>query len=159
MTPTPGRIALTDPDLEDPRWPWAEMRADGLETTLFLKTSDLAALLNSVNQAWLPLGPPFSVGLGKLVTSHHGCLASGFHGPFLCSYPHPPVTCGRCRGPQQLRGGGEQPHPEALLSMMLSGCRVPRILHSVPVTQRAEATWDLRPQSWTWFGAKLFPWA
>lgn len=34
--------------------------------------------------------------------------------------------------------------------MMLSGCRVPRILHSVPVTQRAEATWDLRPQSWTW---------
>lgn len=62
MTPTPGRIALTDPDLEDPRWPWAEMRADGLETTLFLKTSDLAALLNSVNQAWLPLGPPFSWG-------------------------------------------------------------------------------------------------
>lgn len=34
--------------------------------------------------------------------------------------------------------------------MMLSECRVPRILHSVPVTQRAEATWDLRPQSWTW---------
>lgn len=34
--------------------------------------------------------------------------------------------------------------------MMLSGCRVPRILHSVPVTQRARATWDLRPQSWTW---------
>lgn len=34
--------------------------------------------------------------------------------------------------------------------MMLSGCRVPRILHSVLVTQRAEATWDLRPQSWTW---------
>lgn len=33
--------------------------------------------------------------------------------------------------------------------MMLSGCRVPRILHSVPVTQRAEATW-VRPQSWTW---------
>lgn len=34
--------------------------------------------------------------------------------------------------------------------MMLSGCRVRRILRSVPVTQRAEATWDLRPQSWTW---------
>lgn len=83
MTPAPGRLALTNPDLGDPRWPWAKIRADGLETTLFLKTSDLAALLNLVNQAWLPLGSPFSVGLGKLVTLHQGCSASGFHGRFL----------------------------------------------------------------------------
>lgn len=103
MTPAPGRIAPTDPDLEDPCWPWAKIRADNLETMLFLKTSDLAALLNLVNQAWLPLGPPFSVGLGKLVTSHQGCSASGFRGRFLRSHPHPPVTCGRRLCRQQLR--------------------------------------------------------
>lgn len=105
MTPAPGRIALTDPDLEDPCWPWAKIRADDLETMLFLKTSDLAALLNLVNQAWLPLGPPFSVGLGKLVTSHQGCSASGFRGRFLRS-----PTCHLWASPMPTAAKGASSH-------------------------------------------------
>lgn len=159
MTPAPGRVALANPDLEDPRWPRAELRADGSETTLFLNTSDLAALSNLANQAWPSLGPPFFADLGKLVPSHQGCSASGFQVRFLRSYPHPPVARGRCLWPQQLREGAATHPPRHSLAgrSACAACLAYFAVSRSPGEPKQPGTSGPSARLGAWFGARLFP--